>query len=146
VIEDTDFEHFIPSLLKDVEIQDLLMEELQLAEGDLPKLLTELKDEAHDVLYDYIQNEAPTIVSLDIDFGDDDAAEVTWQISGLKGVFFTWSIEHDAMFYKDYASAKLSIEHDYLANTVELDPEEQKKVSDRIKEAERVALVRKDAG
>ena len=88
---DKEFEHFMPSLLNDVEIQNLLIEKMQITKSDLPNLPSDLWGEAYDILYDYIQNEAPEIVSLEIDFGEDDESEMTWYICGMKGVFFTWS-------------------------------------------------------
>lgn len=143
---DKEFEYFMPSLLNDVEIQNLLIEEMQITKSDLPNLPSDLWGEAYDILYDYIQNEAPKIVSLEIDFGEDDESEMTWYICGMKGVFFTWSTEIDETFYDNYESAKSSIELDYFAPTKPLDPKEEKEVLKRIKKAEKIILARSNKG
>ena len=140
------FDHFIPNLLKDAEIQTILREEFQLSKGDTQKLHNDLRDEVHGFLHDYILEHAPQIDGVEVNINEDpeemDYGIYTYLIRGMKGVFFTESADDDTCFFSDFKTARESIELNHNVVLDDFVPDEDSKVNkslgNRISEAEQI--------
>ena len=137
------FDRFIPDLLKDAEILNVLQNEFQTSKGEEERFEGELRDEVHDFLEQYILEHAPEIEGIEVNLNEDpeetDYDIYTYIIRGMKGIFFTESADDDTRYFSEFKTARTSIELNHnvvLGNDGMVD----ESLGDRISEAEKLIL------
>ena len=142
-----DFSYFVPGLLQDIEIQDLLKKELNQLDVEAIIKETELNDEVYGFLHDYITENAPEIDGVEVNLNEDsepsDYGIYVYIIRGMKGVFFTESADDDTRFFDSFDKARASIE---LNHGIELDDNnevDKGSLAKRISAAEAITKVLK---